>query len=56
MTSFEIHTLVVFLVLLYYTPLRNFVIEGVACQRRLQATPQLQTSLIPHPIEMEKVA
>ena len=30
------------------SPLRNFVIEGVACQpplRRLQATPPLQTSL-----------
>ena len=29
--------------------IRNFVIEGVACQppaRRLQATPQLQTSLL----------
>ena len=25
--------------------IRNFVIEGVACQRRLQATPPLQTSL-----------
>ena len=29
------------------SPIRNFVIEGVACQLpRLQATPLLQTSLI----------
>ena len=38
-----------------YPILRNFVIEGVACQlpsslRRLQVTPLLQTSLIPFPV------
>ena len=37
-------------------PLRNFVIEGVACQLRgLQATPLLQTSLLPLPVNCVEI-